>query len=233
MPERKTYLATSALIAEGFDAHRTAEEATKHGFYGVQLFVNQEYHVPRYVGSLISVLREKNLGLIIHLPNTPSPEDIQAAEDFVEEIPEASVIIHYLPATCLPQVKGTIVGWENSVNSPDLDHVNQTLEKVKADDSFFVFDCGRLMNTNDEDTKQQVRDFIDSVLQKLDPKRDILHLGDKTNWEGKFRESMCPFGEGILAEFLPQVKEFVARGGKVVFEQEDLQMTIDSLKALS
>lgn len=229
---REIYLATSALIRENFDAQRTIEEAKKNGFFGVQLFINPSYRSQEYVASLSDSLNQFGLGLIVHLPNAEiiNPADINVAESLVSAVPDTKVIVHYLPATQLPIVKGTRVGWENSVNRPDFDHIAETRRKVAVDNTFFVFDFLRLMNTGDERIKEQAATFIKETIQSLRPKLDLIHIADKTSWEIPFREGMCPIGQGIVTEFLPEVLDFLSKDGRLVFEHEDLQMAIDSLR---
>ena len=110
------YLASSALIEEDFDGVKTVEEAQKAGFDGVQLFLDPRYRDLEYRNEAISKLKESGIGLVLHLPNVVDDEDIQAAEDIVRSFPNAKVLIHYEPATKLPEIEGTRVGWENSRN---------------------------------------------------------------------------------------------------------------------
>ena len=231
MSERRIYLATSALAAENFDAYRTIEEASKHGFYGVQLYINPDFYQPGYTTSLNTALRDKQLSLIVHLPNLPNKTDIKVTSELAEHVPDSLALVHYQPLTQLPQIRGITIGWENSVNAPEIDHVVEVREHVKKDETFFVFDYGRLMITDQEETKRQIRHFIETTLSQLRPKKDVIHLADKTSWDKKFRECPCAFGQGVVSEFLPQVKDFVTRGGRVVFEDENLQMAIDGLRS--
>ena len=52
---------------------------------------------------------------------------------------------------------------------------------------------------------------------------------DKTSWVVKFRNCMCVLGEGVMREFLPDIRSF---RGVVVFEHEDLNMAKESLPVL-
>src|SRR5258708_6708383 len=111
MPE--AYLASSALIAEQFDGNRTIEEANKVGFAGVQIFLDPKYRNPDYLESILVSLENSNLGIVLHLPNIVEEEDVKIAEKIIREHPDAKVLIHYIPATELPNIIGTTVGWEN------------------------------------------------------------------------------------------------------------------------
>lgn len=229
MPE--AYLASSALIAEGFDGNRTVEEAVNASFDGVQLFLDERYKNPDYRRSVIHSLRGTNLGIVLHLPNITTLKDIAAASEIVYEYPNTNVLIHYLPETSLPKLDSTVIGWENSLvcplNSGQIEHIAKVKCKVQEDKTFFVFDMGRLLYTDGNTSEDEAISFIRREIKCLNPQRDIIHLADKATWTSDFRESMCTLGQGVMREFLGDIKQF---SGIIVFEHEDLQMAIDSLK---
>src|SRR3990172_5173688 len=110
----ETYLATSALIKEDFDGLRTIQEAKKAGFDGVQLFLDPKYRDENYRKAIVAELNDANLGVVIHLPNEVSLEDKKAAELLVKELPQSRVLIHFRPTINLPDIEGSLIGWENS-----------------------------------------------------------------------------------------------------------------------
>lgn len=230
MSEKRLYLASSALVAEGYSAVRTIDVASGHGFYGVQLYVNQDYYLKGYVERLIGRLNEKHLSLIVHLPNIPTRSDLKVAQAFVNGTKDSLVLVHYKPLTTLPKIRGTKVGWENSVNAPDLAHIDEVMARVRKDSTFFVYDFGRLMYTDNAATKQVVRDFLSTTIPELRPDRDVIHIADKLYWHQRFRDCQCALGMGVMSEFLPQVQHFVSQGGRLVIEQEDLNMAIESIR---
>lgn len=226
-------LASSALIAEEFEGKRTIEEAQKAGFDGVQLFLDPRYREEGYADTVIDTLKASGLKLILHLPNTVEEADIRVAERIVTQFPTAKVLIHYIPTTELPKVQGTKVGWENSRVSPldeeQLAHLAAVRQKVQDDDTFYVFDMGRpLYAATPEDQKRTIQHIKDEIA-KLDPTKDVIHLADKSDWVMKFRDCMCVLGEGVMREFMDDIRAF---SGPVVFEHENLQMALDSLKVL-
>jgi len=229
MPE--VYLASSALKKENFDLLRTIEEAKNSGFDGVQLFINNQFSQEEYLKRTTEELKRSGLGLIVHLPNEVSPSDKNAAEYLVREFPDARVLIHLLPATELPDIEGTLVGWENSMvgkfGPEQVGHIDEVKKVVKKDNTFFVFDFGRMLYLEEEGVgKEEALKFIRDEISNLDPKKDIIHLSDKKSWVLKFRDSMCVLGDGVCGELLEDIYNY---SGIVVFEHEDLQMALDSL----
>jgi len=225
------YLATSALAEEGFEGKRTIEEARKANFDGVQLYLDPHYRDAEYREKVIEKLRESGLKLILHLPDTVEQADKEAAEAMVDAFPESRVLIHYIPTTSLPEISGTRVGWENShigpLESVQRKHLEEVINKVDEDGTFFVFDMGRLLYTPNEDVSpQETIDFIKNQLQELNPQKDVIHLADKKSWILKFRECTCVLGDGVMKHFLEDIKNFK---GAIVFEHENLQMALDSL----
>src|SRR5258706_12710345 len=231
MPE--IYLASSALALEDFEGKRTIEEASQSGFDGVQLFLDPRYRNPEYESSILENLNQSGLKLVLHLPNTVTDEDIHIAENIVESFPDARVLIHYIPATELPNVNGTKVGWENSQIGPLSDemveHLRGVEERVKKDNTFFVFDMGRILYAEGEEEIAKTIDFIRLKIASLDPTKDIIHLADKTSWVLKFRDCMCVLGEGVMVNFIEDIGKFE---GAIVFEHENLQMALQSLDFL-
>ena len=88
---------------------------------------------------------------------------------------------------------------------------------------------GRQLYVSDETQVQEGINYIKAQIKSLDPRKDVIHLDDKTSWILKFRDCMCALGDGVMQEFLEDIKNF---GGVIVFEHENLQMALDSLKAL-
>lgn len=233
------YLASSALAKEQgedrFDGRRTIDEAVKHDFDGVQLFLDPKYRDPLYRSEIFKRIDENpSLGIIIHLPNIVSQEDIEAAEDIAQKIPEARFLIHYKPTVEIPEINNVLAGWENSEIGkfgPDqVGHIDEVKKQAKKDNTFFVFDFGRMMYLEEGDIgKEEALRFIREEINALDPKKDIIHLADKTSWVLKFRDSMCALGDGICGDLLENILSYE---GIVVFEHEDLQMAIDSLQVI-
>lgn len=234
MREKRIYLATSALKSENYEAMRTIDEAKRYGFYGVQFFVNQDYKGTSYIDELADRLRKEGLRGILHLPNVArlSEEQMEMADDFALNTNEGKILIHYLPATAMPLIRGARVGWENSVDKPDTEHVDEVRRRVIWDDTFMVYDFGRQMNTTNRAEQKKVTLYIGKVLQTLRPTEDIIHVAGKKSWEGSFREEMCSLQESIEAAFLPQIREQVYQGLRIVFEHERLDLAVKSLKAL-
>jgi len=233
MPE--IFLASSALVEEDFEGKRTIEEASGIGFAGVQLFLDPRYRNPEYRKGIINMLKDSDLELIIHLPNEVEEIDKEAAEDLSKAFPSSKMLIHYQPTTSLPKIAGTKVGWENSLVGPldetQIKHIERVQERVSKDDTFFVFDMGRLLYTPDEDTSsQETIEYIKQQIRELDPQNDVIHLADKESWVLKFRQCMCVLGEGVMDNFLEDIRNFE---GPVVLEHEDLQMALDSLSIIN
>jgi sugar phosphate isomerase/epimerase len=222
------FLASSVI--EGFDGHQTIKQAQESGFDGVQLYLDPRYRDPEYTAETIALLCDSGLGLAIHLPNTVTEEDLAAAEVFVEKIPDVKIFIHFSPTTEAPKVKGTKVGWENSLTGVfDTDQIEEIIEKVAEENTFFVFDPGRIMYTDEETSKEEIVAYIREKLGQLDPERDILHIADKECWTLRFRDCMCVLGEGVCAELLEDIAAFP---GIIVIEMEDLEMALDSLEVI-
>jgi hypothetical protein len=232
MPE--VYLASAALKEESFDGLRTIEEAKKNGFSGVQLFLDKKYHETEYLEEIFDKLHNSNLGLVLHLPNEVEEKDKEIAMMFSKEFPNCKLLIHYLPAVQLPDIDGVIAGWENSIigdfNDEQISHIEKVKKRVKDDDSFFVFDFGRMMYLEESELrKNEAFNYIKDQISRLDPRKDIIHLTDKKGWTITFRDGACVLGEGICGDLLEELFNYQ---GIIVFEYENLQMAISSLEVI-
>lgn len=225
----KVYLASSALIKEGYDGLRTIVEAHKAGFDGVQLFLDPKYRQDRYLARITNALAFSNLGLVVHLPNEVCPADIQATEKLVKSRPDAKVLIHYLPITQLPNLNGARVGWENSQTGWDPIDIRKTKDAANRDGTFFAYDLGRQLVLDGKVTPDTAVRAVKRNIQHLKPHKDIIHAADKDNWNSRFRDHWLPLGQGICAGLLADIRNYQ---GIVVLEHEDLQMAVASLSAL-
>jgi len=225
----EVYLASSALIRDGFDGLRTIEEAQRSGFDGVQLFLDPGYRRDEYLSRVIQELAYSQLGLVIHLPNIMAPEDLAPAEELVSQFPASKLLIHYLPTTELPSIRGTKVGWENSVIGYDLDHIAKTRSAVARDDTFFVFDMGRPLVLENKVKPNIAVHRIREEIQALRPHVDLIHTADKDDWNTRFKGHWRPLGKGVCLALLGEMRAFQ---GIVVLEHEDLKMAVDSLRVL-
>ena len=88
---------------------------------------------------------------------------------------------------------------------------------------------GRLLYASGHEEEERTIRFIREQIRALNPRKDVIHLADKTSWVVKFRNCMCVLGEGVMREFLPDIRSF---RGVVVFEHEDLNMAKESLPVL-
>lgn len=232
------YLASSALAeAQGddkFDGVRTIEEAVKAGFDGVQLFLDPRYRDPDYRTRIFDTLSDKKLGVVVHLPNVVTDEDKELAEALAQELPDARFLIHYEPTVKKPDLKGILAGWENSrvgkLDEEMLGHVEATKTQARKDNTFFVFDFGRMMYLEEDGIgHQEVLQYIRDEIGQLDPEKDVIHMTDKTSWVLKFRDCACIVGDGICADLLPDILSYE---GIVVFEHENLEQAIKSLNVV-
>ena len=139
----------------------------------------------------------------------------------------------------IPRFKRMPVGVENSkINEFDPEHVMRSFYFARFHGLPFVFDIGRIMypkqdETINEETKQEVYQFIEWLISQLDPAIDVIHTSGKTEW-GNFRDFACALGADgdITIPLMSVLKDFSDRGGIVVFEHEDLGQAIDSKKNL-
>lgn len=213
MPQ--VYLASSALIKEGYDGLKTIVEAKRAGFDGVQLFLDHSYRQDKYLIRTINALAFGQLGLVLHLPNEVSQADIQAAEKLVKHYPGTRALIHYLPTTQLPKVEGTRVGWENSTIGFDPIHVREVKNAVNRNGTFFAYDLSRQLVLDGTVTLDTAVMAVKRNIQYLKPRKDIIHV--------------MPMAQGICAAILADIRNYP---GIVVLEHEDLQMAVASLSAL-
>lgn len=232
MPE--IYLGSSALIDRGFDGNDTIREASRAGFSGVQLYIDPKYQETKYLASIIDKIGETGLGLVLHLPNTVGATERRIAQQITLKHPSAKTLIHYQPTTVSPKIKGVKVGWENSITGPLTSkvesHIRETRTQAGRDRSFFVYDMGRQFYVENKSDIPRTASFIRDQLKNLNPKRDVLHLADKTDWFLSFRNSMCVLGSGVMKEFLGDLNQF---SGVAVFEYENLDIALKSLSVLS
>lgn len=230
MPE--VFLASAALKANNYDGLNTISEAKRHGFDGVQLYIDNRYHSNQYLIEIAKKLKSTRLGLVVYLPNTPSQTDLDVADYLARVFPDSKTLIHYFPATELPSINNTVIGWENSMTGQqDTSHIEEVFGRSRRDETFFVFDIGRPLYApdNDPDLQSSVINFVRHMISQLDQGNDLIHLADKLTWPGKFRDVMCTLGQGICGVFLDDLRDF---SGIIVLEHEDLQMAVDSLPVL-
>lgn len=226
MPE--IYLASAALAKEHFDAQRTVEEASKNRFKGVQIYVNSRLHDPDYLGDLIQQLYVSRLRTLLHLPNQPLALDLQAAEEIATSTLGTRILIHHSPTNLVPVGRFSSTGIENSVTGRhDEKHIQDVYALTRSARLFFVYDPGRsfFAAENNQVLQKRITDFTCKMIGRLNPKKDILHVADKTGWETNFRDAWCVVGQGVMAPILPTLKAF---SGVIVLEHEDLGKAIAS-----
>lgn len=223
------YLASSALANEEFDGLRTIEEAARAGFAGVQLFLDPRYRRDGYLAQVVRELAYSHLGLVVHLPNTIVSEDIAPVEKLAKQFPASRSLIHYLPTTILPRIGKAMIGWENSVIGWDVQHIQDTKEKVRKDKTFFVFDLGRPLVLEGKIDPDTAIEMVRAEIAGLRPGADVIHAADKTEWDSRFRGHWCAMGRGICQALLGDLRAFQ---GVVVLEHENLQMAVESLDVL-
>ncbi|MEP7103319.1 MAG: hypothetical protein ABI721_01245 [Candidatus Dojkabacteria bacterium] len=140
----------------------------------------------------------------------------------------------------IPKIPGLIIGVENSKTKVfDPKHVMRAFHMATLHHIPFVFDIGRIMYPRkkggeiEQETINEIYDFITILISQLDPSQDIIHLSGKTQF-GDFRSFSCALGaeDDITIPLIPVIKEFSDRGGIVVFEHEDLIQALESKKAL-
>lgn len=227
------YLASSALIHEGFDGFATIREARKHLFDGVQLYLDPSYRDVNYRDGVVKSLSRGDLGVVLHMPNIPTPLDISAIRDLQARLGRSRTLIHYEPLT-KPFVSDLHLGWENSRNGTikrkhqDV-HLRELRNAVRRDNTFIVFDMGRMAYTDELTDEDRTIGFIREQMNRLIHRRDIIHTADKDNWEVEFRNGMCALGNGVMKHFLSDLQHY---HGIIVFEYEDLNMAIESRRIL-
>ncbi len=227
------YLATSVFESKGYDSLLTINEAATNKYQGVQLYINESFQDVSYLQEVIGLLlQQRQLGILIHLPNEPKDEDLTVTTEIYEALPRTRALIHFDPADRLPKIPVKI-GWENSDSSRhNPQHIDDVQKMAVIDRTFFVYDYGRSYKAEDNDYNEQSRivRFISQRIRSMDPNKDVLHAAEKTRWNVSFRENQCPIGEGVGKSLLHELKEFA---GPIVLEYEDLAIAHKSRDILS
>jgi sugar phosphate isomerase/epimerase len=230
---KRFYLSSAALINEHFDGLKTIEEAVKHGFDGVQLFLDTRYREREYLKKIFNKLDlYPNLGLLIHLPNEPLEIDIFTVKVIYKQYPLTKFLVHYEPLIILPLKNKVPISWENSVSKVfDPKTIEIPLNQSRKDRTGFVFDYARIAFSQNNNIKEQalIIEYIKHVISLLDPDTDILHAVDKTQWDKGARDGWAACGSGILKDLKQNLKNY---SGIIVFEHEDLNLQIESFKNL-
>jgi hypothetical protein len=224
----KVYLATSALIKENWDWIKTMEAAIELGVPGVQLYIN-DYSIQKdYLDKALELIQKHKLEVLWHLPNIPETKHLEAYQYLTKRY-ESRGLIHYVPTRELP-LKDANIGWENSISGKfDTQHVLETFDKSRQDNTFFVFDMTRIMYTDgDTTTKEEIYEFIVNTLSKLNS-RDVIHVTGKDSWHLPSREALCIFAEGILEPIAHEILKF---DGIIVPEYENFEVTVESIKKM-
>lgn len=226
MGRPEVYFASS--VSRSFDGRETIIEAAKHGADGVQLFVDPRYREAAFRKEVVQRLVGQDLGVIWHLPNQPTDEDLSVVYRLAQETGKDMALIHYLPATKLPKVEGVKIGWENSVNGFDIQHAEQVRERVISDGTFNVFDVLRLCYVSSGYTEDDILAYIRGRLIEL-PAGSYLHVADKKAWDLSFRDSECAVGDGVARGFVDLLRLFK---GVIILEHERLDLAIETLSRL-
>lgn len=240
--------AIASAAAPEMDNLATVELAVTHGFEAVQLYMDPRVRQQHYRTQLISNLMDTDLRVVLHLPNlnqqdfSMHPDDINAAEEicYMLSWKAPTVLVHYeegMGVYDIPRINQYPAAIENSkTRSFDPDHVRAALNLARDAGVPFVFDFGRILYARTQEGReidpQEIVYFIKEIIAELDPAVDIIHLTDKNSWDKTFRESACVFPQGINAAFIDELVEFDRAGGIIVWEYEDLEMTLASSRAL-
>jgi len=225
----EVYLASSAL-SPGFDGLETIKAAKDFGFDGAQLYLDIRYQETAYIIEALKNLSVARLGLIVHLPNVMTLEDLTAAISITGKHPGTKMLIHHLPAKTLPDIKGAVMGWENSVTGKhDPSHIEDTIKQSRLDGAFFAYDYGRSVYPVNKVGQKKLIDFVLKTIGSLRPDKDIIHIEDRTSWNRPYRDCACALGVGIWKELVDVLSQWP---GVVVMEQEDLQQAVDSMHRL-
>lgn len=233
-------LASSAV--KDFDLRKTVEEAKKNGFKSVQLYIDSDKFDDPYIEELINELRDINLEIVIHLRNLPefNDKDRVQVERILNELPnrKIQILIHYFKGMTVedvPYINGVKVGIENSKTGVfDPDHVEEAFELSRACNSYFVFDHGRILYAQSEEEAEKVINYIIEMINRLDPKKDIIHSADKRGWTLRFKSSWTYLGDpqGKAYPLIDSLRSFHLKGGTIVFEHEDLEFAVKSKETL-
>lgn len=240
--------AIASSSAPEMDNIKTVELAVTHGFEAVQLYMDPRVRQQYYRTQLISNLMDTDLKVVLHLPNLNQqdfsihPDDLSAAEEICYMLAwkDPTVLVHYedrMTIKDIPLINQRPVAIENSkTRSFDPDHVRAALNLAREAGVPFVFDFGRILYARTTDgieiDPEEIIYFIKEMIAELDPAVDVIHLTDKNSWDKSFRESACVFPEGINSAFIDELVHFDRAGGIIVWEFEDLEMTLASSKAL-
>jgi hypothetical protein len=133
----------------------------------------------------------------------------------------------------IPNINGQKVGIENGQTGTYAPENIAAAYRLSRDArSFFVLDPGRIMYATDQFPPRVIEKFILGYIERMKPRNDIIHMADKTSWSKRFREASCALGadNGIGVFMIEALRDFDRRGGLIVFEHEDLQMALESLK---
>lgn len=229
--EGKILIASSALKEFGFDALETIGAAVKYGYPGCQLFLDERFLESVYRDGVIAKLKEvlKEVGgfvVVIHLPDSDqiNPEILKVAELLAAEVAGIRFLMHYAPGEQIKAIQGIPVGSENVKKKVfDPKEVAQVWDRVLAKDLPMVLDFGRFWYGPEEKVEEIIA-FTKWQISRLDPdKGDMIHLTDKVKM-ADFRTNACVMGSGLVVRVLPEIFDFLSRGGVVILEYEDLEM---------
>lgn len=224
----EVYLASSAV--PGFEGQTTIKEAIDAGFDGVQLYLDNRYRNKEYTNETMRLVSISRLGMLIHLPNQPTEEDLTSAKWIADNRPATVMVLHHGPATARPEIPGAIIGWENSVTGKhDPEHVLGTLDRSRKEKCPFIYDYGRSRQPGTEREHKEIIKFIKGVFALMDPKTDILHTANQLWWDKPFRECESSLARGIWTWSVNFLKKWP---GVVVIENENLDMAIEGLEVL-
>ncbi len=231
-----------------WDNIETVKTALEHGFSTVQLFIDQSTLLSSYKEQLIELLNTTNLAVILHLPDFDktnlafNDEYLKVAEEVISQLNnKVTVLIHHhkdMSEDNVPMILGKYVGLENSQTgfyTPESITIPFELcKKIKAP---FVFDWERILYDKSADgrvvAELEITTFIKSIIISLDPSTDIIHLRDKLSLSQPYWKAMCAFPTGINKAFIQEIKDFEQAGGLIVWEYWDLNLTLESSKALT
>ena len=223
----KLYLANSTFRSRGFDFLLTIEAAAREGFRGVQLYLDEEKaRDADLIGKTARAARERELEIVVHLPDAAPPECITAAHLLLRHQRHRRAIVHYPCRGETPFLKGIGTGLENSIAGLDERYYARLFRAVERSRAFLAFDLPRLFARRADD-RERLYVFARHVLSGMSG-NDFLHLIDQRT-EGCGREGWVPLGEGLLA---PLMGVFLDFAGGIVFEYERLEMATASRDVL-
>lgn len=239
----------SSVMAPHFGLLETVRLAAENNIPVVQLFVNVSLDNPGYFDELVNLLKETGVKVVVHLPNLGRirDEDLYNVIDLYEAVPDLMVgtLVHHQPSTDkVPVPEGAYklfrdipVAIENSVTGNfNEQSVYQAIQVARDLSVPFVFDPLRVMYLPEGQESRQlaVVRFIENIINQLDPEKDIIHLADKTSWTQPMRECVSALGgyEGVMFPVIPTIKEFIAKGGTVIMEHENVEMALASVEFL-